>query len=124
MTRFHTLRAVTATGGASAVADAATGAAAAAVNTLRHFFSVLAGALFCLNLTVSARYGAPAGAEFRGHGCSFSAASLSLLFILIRGLIHNDQLVLLPVAGLGITGAVRWLSEAQRGVSAAVGLSG
>lgn len=47
MTHLSALRAVTATGGASAVADAAAGTADAAVNTLRlgAVFSVFAGPL-------------------------------------------------------------------------------
>lgn len=44
--------------------------------------------------------------------------------MLIRRLVHNDQLVLLPVPGLGICGTVWGLFEAQRGISTAVGLSG
>lgn len=72
---------------------------------------------------MSARCSTPAVSQCRGHGYSLSAASLSLLFRLIAS-VHNDQLILLPVAGLCILGAVRGLIEAQRGVSAAVGLGG
>lgn len=115
MTHFHASRAV--------AADAATGAATAAVNALRHehFLSVLTGSLFCLDLTVSTCCTTPG---CRRHGRSFSAASLSLLVVLIRSLVHDNQLVLLPVAGLGLFGTVGRLFEAQRGISAAVGLSG
>lgn len=107
MTHLHTARAVTATGGASAKADAAAGTAAAAVGTLRceDFFSVLAGSLLCLNVTVSTCCTASAGAQCWGHSLSLSTA-LSLFFILVGGLVHDDQLVLLPVAGLGIFGAI------------------
>lgn len=57
MTHFHASRAV--------AADAATGAAAAAVYTLGHedFFSVLTGSLLCLDLTVSTSCTTPAGAR-------------------------------------------------------------
>lgn len=122
MTGLQVLRAVTAAGGASAVADAAAGAAAATVNSHGHFFSVLAGSLLTLEFIVSTCSTAPAGAVCGGSG--FSAASLSLLFFLMRSLVHNDEFVLLPVAGLGVFGAVRGLFEAQCRVSAAAGLCG
>lgn len=89
----------------SVVPDAAAGAAAAALHALSRvdLFSVLAGRLLPpLRLACCS---APAGAQRRGRGCSFSAAFPALLIVLVWSLVHNDQLVLLPVAGLGVIGA-------------------
>ena len=104
--------------------NAAARAAAAAVNTLGlgDVFSVLAGSLVWMDLTFSTCSNTPAGAQHWGQGYSFSVASLRLFFILFRSLVHDDELVLLPVAGLGVCWVVRGPFEAHGCISAAAGL--
>lgn len=85
--------------------------AATAVDTLRYFLSLVSTSVFTLDLTVCTRP-VPAGAQHR------------FLFTFIRRLVHNDELVFLPVVGFGFFGAVQWLFEAQGCVPAAAGLGG
>lgn len=76
--------------------DAAAGAAAAVAH--QNFLPQLAGALLCLDV------GQDPGC--RRGGCGLSGAPLGLPLLLLRSLVHDDQLVFLPVASFGFFGTV------------------
>lgn len=101
-------------------------AAASAVKHLRNVrtFTLFAGSFVHLSLTLSIRVTSPTGAGHRGRGSGFSPAPLRLLFILVRCLVHDNKLVLLPVASLGFLGATGGVLEAKCCVSAAAGFNG
>lgn len=85
---------------------------------------MIVGALLWLKLIVSAGRFAPGGAERGGRRFCFASAALGLLPAVTGGLVQNDELVLLPVAGLGVSGGIAGLLQAHSGVDAAAGLGG
>lgn len=91
---FHVLQTLTATGGASMMA----------VSALRcvDLVFMLTGSLICLGLTGNICCSAPTRAQRRRPGSDPAAALLCPLLFLTRGLVHNDELVLLPVSGFDI----------------------